>query len=553
MTYARDDRVRDLAVAFGTDQGAQNEAIADAGGKAASAQQAAGKTPDDFDGSLSTALADADDLVIQQEYSTGQLTPKAGQRIRGRGKLRRTATGNLVNAPAKDGLEIDGLTLDMNRAGLGTATGHGLSISADRVKVSNLTVLDHGSSDANAGAALNGSGEFWRVEGMFFSADPLATQGLGWVTNTKRSFYRDIYVENALGGIGYAHELKNNARSNHISGMIARKSNVALAYGQETGQAPLYNYASGLVSEACDRAYTIGAGGTANVLNGFVHDGTDSAGNTERHVVRFSGAGNSKNVVYAGASYGTAERTAYLNSADNYIQVASYDASPIVVEFASGGGNVVEITHPGSRSSILGAVADGTGHAQDGATANIVRSEATGERLGSRSGRFRDVLVPVPGGAVLSENKYVMEHNGPFTMGLLTSDAAGTVAGLHHHAGSVTRRGQFVHVLGATTAGDYWAVRTGQTDVLRVETTALTPASSAGIYALGSSTRRWSDAYATRIRPGAGAVIWTSGTGSPEGSVSAPVGSMFTRTDGGAGTTLYVKESGSGATGWVAK
>ncbi|MEM9527100.1 MAG: GDSL-type esterase/lipase family protein [Bacteroidota bacterium] len=44
-----------------------------------------------------------------------------------------------------------------------------------------------------------------------------------------------------------------------------------------------------------------------------------------------------------------------------------------------------------------------------------------------------------------------------------------------------------------------------------------------------------------------------SGTGSPEGAVSAPVGTMYLRSDGGAGTTLYVKESGTGNTGWTAK
>ncbi len=44
-----------------------------------------------------------------------------------------------------------------------------------------------------------------------------------------------------------------------------------------------------------------------------------------------------------------------------------------------------------------------------------------------------------------------------------------------------------------------------------------------------------------------------SGSGTPEGSVAAPIGTLFTRTDGGASTTLYVKESGTGNTGWVAK
>lgn len=43
------------------------------------------------------------------------------------------------------------------------------------------------------------------------------------------------------------------------------------------------------------------------------------------------------------------------------------------------------------------------------------------------------------------------------------------------------------------------------------------------------------------------------GSGSPESAVSAPVGAIYHRTDGGAGTSLYVKESGTGNTGWVAK
>ena len=47
--------------------------------------------------------------------------------------------------------------------------------------------------------------------------------------------------------------------------------------------------------------------------------------------------------------------------------------------------------------------------------------------------------------------------------------------------------------------------------------------------------------------------FWISHAGTPEGAITAPVGSMYTRTDGGAGTTLYIKESGTGNTGWIAK
>jgi hypothetical protein len=45
----------------------------------------------------------------------------------------------------------------------------------------------------------------------------------------------------------------------------------------------------------------------------------------------------------------------------------------------------------------------------------------------------------------------------------------------------------------------------------------------------------------------------SQGAGTPEGAVTAPVGSTFRRTDGGAATSFYVKESGSGNTGWVGK
>lgn len=43
------------------------------------------------------------------------------------------------------------------------------------------------------------------------------------------------------------------------------------------------------------------------------------------------------------------------------------------------------------------------------------------------------------------------------------------------------------------------------------------------------------------------------GTGDPDGVVTARVGKLFVNTDGGTGTTFYVKESGTGNTGWVAK
>ena len=46
-----------------------------------------------------------------------------------------------------------------------------------------------------------------------------------------------------------------------------------------------------------------------------------------------------------------------------------------------------------------------------------------------------------------------------------------------------------------------------------------------------------------------GITIFT-GNGSPEGVITANVGSMYLRLNGGSSSTLYVKESGTSSTGW---
>lgn len=50
-------------------------------------------------------------------------------------------------------------------------------------------------------------------------------------------------------------------------------------------------------------------------------------------------------------------------------------------------------------------------------------------------------------------------------------------------------------------------------------------------------------------------VNFSSGTGSPNGVVPGNLGDQYTNLAGGAGTTLYVKESGAAGsnTGWAAK
>lgn len=48
-------------------------------------------------------------------------------------------------------------------------------------------------------------------------------------------------------------------------------------------------------------------------------------------------------------------------------------------------------------------------------------------------------------------------------------------------------------------------------------------------------------------------VVLKAGEGSPEGRVVGKVGSIYLRTDSTSGKVLFVKESGEGVSGWVAK
>lgn len=69
----------------------------------------------------------------------------------------------------------------------------------------------------------------------------------------------------------------------------------------------------------------------------------------------------------------------------------------------------------------------------------------------------------------------------------------------------------------------------------------------------GSASFRALSTYSRQLIIGTGSQLISGGTGSPEGVVTAPVGSVWLRSDGGAVTTLYIKETGAGNTGWVVK
>lgn len=92
----------------------------------------------------------------------------------------------------------------------------------------------------------------------------------------------------------------------------------------------------------------------------------------------------------------------------------------------------------------------------------------------------------------------------------------------------------------------------GGTIIAEVMGTGVRPGANAS-FTIGESALRWSDVFSGQYTIGTSTVRMLSGAGSPEGVVTAVVGSTYQRNNGGAVTSLYVKETGTGNTGWVAK
>jgi hypothetical protein len=86
----------------------------------------------------------------------------------------------------------------------------------------------------------------------------------------------------------------------------------------------------------------------------------------------------------------------------------------------------------------------------------------------------------------------------------------------------------------------------------------IAPATSVGVAGTAYATQQSLNATNTDISGLNNRVTtiegrYFTGAGAPESVVTAPIGSIYIRTTGGVSTTLYVKTSGAGNTGWTAK
>lgn len=182
-----------------------------------------------------------------------------------------------------------------------------------------------------------------------------------------------------------------------------------------------------------------------------------------------------------------------------------------------------------------------------GIDSDIVPTIDNFRNLGSSSFRFKDIFVgekvDLAAGATQIVGANVELTNGANPILKLTGGAAvGRVQVLddsYMQVGTDTNHSLYLR----TNNTDRWLVDNNGT---------LRPASDAATD-IGYNGGRVKDFHLSGVMylNAAQTVFIARGTGSPEGVLTGSPGAVFIRTDGGANTSFYVKESGSGNTGWV--
>ncbi len=174
---------------------------------------------------------------------------------------------------------------------------------------------------------------------------------------------------------------------------------------------------------------------------------------------------------------------------------------------------------PGPIGSGTPSTIAGTTGVFSGVATALNHKRGTGSPEGVVTGVLGDFFQRTDGGTGTS---FYLKESGSGNTGWVAVGAGGGGSGTVTSVSVTTANGVSGSVATATT-----------TPAITLTLGAITPSSVASTGAVTGTNLR-------------------SGTGTPEGAVTAPIGTLFERTDGSTGTTLYIKESGAGNTGWVA-
>lgn len=192
----------------------------------------------------------------------------------------------------------------------------------------------------------------------------------------------------------------------------------------------------------------------------------------------------------------------------------------------------------------------------------------TFQNLHSRTGSFIDSNISdyTPGVIPVTPDTY--NNNGVGLFYMLGTNFASPMQTCQNYAGNGFYLGQIPLNGSVTDVTPSWKwsndggimksynaagmrFQIGSAETVRLTSTAFYPFNDNGM-TMGLAANRYSNSYVSR-RMYTATTGDLFGNGSPEGSVTAGVGSTYRRLDGGTSSSFYVKETGKGNTGWIAK
>lgn len=192
----------------------------------------------------------------------------------------------------------------------------------------------------------------------------------------------------------------------------------------------------------------------------------------------------------------------------------------------------------------------------------------TFQNLHSRTGAFVDSNISDYAPGIMPVTPDIYNNNGVSLFYMFGTNFASPMQTCHNYAGNGFYLGQ-IPLNGSVkdvTPSWKWSndggimksynvagmrFQIGSAETVRLTSAAIYPFNDNGM-TMGLAANRYSNSYVSRR-------MYTAitgdlfGNGSPEGSVTAGIGSTYRRLDGGASSSFYVKETGTGNTGWIAK
>lgn len=426
-------------------------------------------------------------------------------------KLTRSASAvNLLTLNNTTGITLDSLWLTGGWSVNGNE-GHGLvAISPNMLNVRSLVTEDFGGLESGNGGAgflsYSQDGitpyERLRLSDSTFLGTPASEKSFGYVIANAK--YAITYGNIAANTTHFGQEFKNNSQYCIMANGVSSNCTYSFGLGFEGVQSAQNNLFVGLVSANSDIGL-LWAQASQNLLVGMVAD-ADTAPNHfgDGNVYGLHIEVNShENVAIGLLASGTAmDFPARIRGSRNVVQLADYSSAARTVTLNAGAQeNYVEILHIGTKAhNIKGLIEDQNSPIiTAGNGANVYDSPLTREYYGSTQDAFTWGLNGL-GDTYrhFSTTGFRFEGKGGQTV-LGLGVASTKEAGIRIGTSLVGDEGAFTYQLSATP---YWRWDVDETQVMRLDTQALTPVTDQALD-LGKSSLPWGDAFigGLRMRP----------------------------------------------------